>query len=306
MKKLLSIICCLLVLSACNQKKVNEQFDAENLCSQQSYTDIEREQEINSLYGLVDSCDWSYAGIKYKEKVNGYEVFVKVLRDSIHDMYKSDLVGRNAVLYFRKGEPVLIIMDSSYADTNLFDYFNYYSDYSKSDFSDKYGKILEVDYVPLEMTDNSFKANVSPFFFFDVDFDGEEELVICLWGNMGYREHNAYEAYKINVGDGCHQLSPMQEPFNGINDYTRFDVINKQIEMPQGIGVKMPGCLKVYGVDETAKVHSIELKEVLKYDWNHAEGVKYVVCDPTIYHYKVVNGKEILDRIEKCPNDTLK
>jgi hypothetical protein len=96
-----------------------------------------------------------------------------------------------------------------------------------------------------------------------------------------------------------HQLSPMQEaPFNELNDYTEFDTINKTISILQGVGVKMGGKI-VYGLVDG----SLELVERVQYDWEHTKGVKYEPCAPTIYHYKIVNGTEILDRIEKCPND---
>jgi hypothetical protein len=143
--------------------------------------------------------------------------------------------------------------------------------------------------------DNTFVGNQSPFFFFDVDFDGEEELLLCIWEGMGYRGHHAYQAYKLDVGS--HQLSPMrEEPFDELNDYTEFDTINKTISIPQGVGVKMGG-KKVYGLVDG----SFELIERVEYNWEHTQGVKYEPCAPTIYHYKIVNGTEILDRIEKCP-----
>ena len=46
---------------------------------------------------------------------------------------------------------------------------------------------------------NSFVHN-SPFFFSDVDFDGEEELIINNW-KWGIRHCNTYDVYKITNND---------------------------------------------------------------------------------------------------------
>ena len=240
------------------------------------------------LIGLM-SCKQADSNIHvhYSQKVNGYDVSVEILTDSIRDEYFSDIVGREAVLTFRKGKHEMTVVNPCYADKNLIE--------SSCD-----KKTIEIDYTPFNMSeDNTFAGNQSPFFFFDVDFDGEDELLVCLWEGMGYRGYHAYQAYETNVGSGTHQLSPMQEePFDELNDYTEFDTINKTISILQGVGVKMGG-KKVYGLVDG----SLELVERVQYGWEHTKGVKYEPCAPTIYHYKIVNGTEILDRIEKCPND---
>ena len=224
--------------------------------------------------------------VHYSQKVNGYDVSVEILTDSIRDEYFSDIVGREAVLTFRKGKHEMTVVNPCYAD--------------KNHTAESLTNGMTIDYTPFEMSErNTFSGNHSPFFFFDVDFDGEDELLICLWEGMGYRGYHAYQAYETNVGSGTHQLSSMQEaPFYELNDYTEFDPINKTISIPQGVGLKMNG-KKVYGLVDG----SFTLIERVQYDWEHTKGVKYEPCDPTIYHYKIVNGTEILDRIEKCPND---
>lgn len=59
------------------------------------------------------------------------------------------------------------------------------------------------------------------------------------------------------------------------------------------------GGKKVYGLVNG----SFALLERVQYDWTHTEGVEYEPCAPTIYHYEIKDGAEILDRIERCPND---
>ena len=237
------------------------------------------------LIGLL-SCSDSNISIHYKQKVNGYDVSVKILPDSIQEEYLSDIVAREAKLTFKKDNQELIVKNPYYGDKNLI--------------ADSLTNGMTIDYPPFEMSESGTLAgNQSPFFFFDVDFDGEDELLVCLWEGMGYRGYHAYQAYETNVGSGTHQLTPMQDvPFNELNDYTEFDPINKTICIPQGVGLKMEG-KKVYGLVDG----SLTQVGRVQYDWEHTKGVKYEPCEPTIYHYKIANETEILDRIERCPND---
>lgn len=263
MKKLLPLLICLTTIIACNnQNRANKEKRKEEIC-------------IN---------------IHYKQKVNGYDVSVKIITDSLHEEYFSDIVSRRAILCFKKESQELIIQNPSYADNNLIGNINLM----------KNGAFVESDYLPFEKgKNNTFNGNKSPFFFFDVDFDGEQELVVCLWEEMGYRGHHAYEAYKINTNNNSCRLSPMRgEPFNELDDYTEFDATKQTISIPYDVGLKIGG-LKVYGlIDGT-----FALIERVQYDWEHTEGVKYELCEPTIYYFKIVNGIEKLDRIERCPND---
>ena len=234
--------------------------------------------------------EYIYVHVNYKQKVNGYNVSVKIITDSLHEEYFSDIASRKAIICFKKDYQELIIQNPSYADNNLIGNIDLR----------KNGAFVETDYIPFEMgKNNTFNGNKSPFFFFDVDFDGEQELVVCLWEEMGYRGYHAYQAYETNVGSGTHQLTPMQEaPFNELNDYTEFNSINKTICIPQGVGMKMEG-KEVYSLVDG----SLTQIGRVQYDWEHTKGVKYEPCEPTIYHYKVIDGKEILDKIERCPND---
>lgn len=229
--------------------------------------------------------------INYKQPFNGYNVSAIINTDSEYEKYFSDIVSRDAVLTFKKDRQEISLVNPSFACKNLID--------DTVSFID--GMKIDVDYTPFKISaDNTFGGNNSPFFMFDVDFDDEEELIICLWGSMGHRNCHAYQAYKLNIGDGVHRLSPMlEEPFCDLNDYTEFDTINKIITVPQGVDIKIGGH-KLYGLVND----SLKLIEHLVYDWKHTEGVKYTPCAPNIYHYRITNGKEVLEWIEKCPNDT--
>lgn len=260
MKKLLLLCACLTFLASCNFQR-----------------DKEHTKNI-------------YIHVNYKQKVNGYDVSAIIITDSVHEEYFADIVTREAMLIFKKDNQELTVLNPSYAAKNFIGYTE----------SLRNGTTIEAEYIPFKLSEhNTFIGNQSPFFFFDVDFDGVNELIVCLWEEMGYRGHHAYYAYKINVGSGTHQLSPMQEaPFDVLDDYTEFDPIYKTISVPQGVDLKMEG-KKVYGLVDD----SFMLIERVQYDWEHTKGMKYELCEPTIYHYMIVDGKEILDKIERCPND---
>ena len=67
------------------------------------------------------------------------------------------------------------------------------------------------------------------FQFADVDFDGEDELVICNHGG-GQRGSNSYDAYEIAT-DGLLEKKPYNKPdcWFAFTEDTRFDTINKYV-----------------------------------------------------------------------------
>lgn len=113
-----------------------------------------------------------------------------------------------------------------------------------------------------------FDGSQSPFFFFDIDFDGEKELIVTLWEGMCYHGHNAYTVYKMPVENGCFVLSPIQgEPFDELNGYTRIDTVKKEITQPYDYGMRFGG-MKKYGlVTHTVfndVAHSLEERQSLE------------------------------------------
>ena len=182
----------------------------------------------------------------------------------------------------------------------------------------KNGMLIEADYIPFKATNDTlnnmlYSDSESPFFFFDIDFDNEKELMINLLEGMGYHGHSAYKAYKIPTENDCIVLSPIQgEPFDNLNDYTEIDTLRKTITLPYDFGIRLSG-RKKYGLvthlffnestDSLEEKQSMELIEIEHYDWKHTENMKYDICEPTVYHYKKVNGDMKLVNIEKCTND---
>lgn len=67
--------------------------------------------------------------------------------------------------------------------------------------------------------------NYSPFSFYDVDFDGKEELLITNYQNGSY-SNNTYKVYKIHE---YYAELMTDEPFNHLETSTKFDSTNKTI-----------------------------------------------------------------------------
>lgn len=284
MKKIVFTVCAIIALLACNQQKhsvVPQGFEWVN-CS--------KDDEI---------CTY----IKYKQPVNNYTVSAICWTDTLYGEYNS-----HGVIHFQNDEQEFIVENPLFPAYNLF----------QEKQSLKNGTLVETDYIPFKATKDTlnntfFDSSESPFFFFDIDFDGEKELIVTLFGGMGHHGHNAYKAYKIPTINDRTILSAMQgEPFNNLNDYTEIDTIQKTITTPYDIGIRFGG-MKKYGlVTHTffnEVTHSleerklIELTDIEHYDWKHTENMKYEICEPTVYHYKKVNGDMKLINIEKCPND---
>lgn len=279
MKKLLFI--CLLILSACN------------------YTGEE----------LTDENGKKHVFIEYNQKINEYEVSAicflgKHHEEGFYGGYNPNAIRGRGFLYFKSDKGEFVVENPYYSDTIL----------SNNKQTLEKGMTLKVDYTPFkEVEEFSFSGNDSPFFFYDVDFDDKEELIVCLWEGMDYRGHHAYKAYDIDkIGNNLVLNEKQGAPFDELNDYTVINPFEKTITIPHGMALKYGG-EKIYGLVEqyefncntltNDKVQKFELTSFLKYDWAHTEGIKYTACNPTIYHYKRVGEKLVLDIIEKCEND---
>lgn len=251
--------------------------------------------------------------VKYKQQVNGYDVSAICIVDTSQNgdlcssAYHPNAVTGHGFIHFQNDEHEFIVENPLFS----------YNKPSAHRQSLKNGMLVETDYIPFQAA--AFNGSHSPFFFFDIDFDGEKELIVTLLEGMGYHGHDSYKVFKIpeipTANDGCIILSPMlTEPFSGMNDYTEIDTVGKTITVPYGFGVRLSG-IKKYGLvtrkvfnEDTGSIEerqSVELIELEDYDWEHAEGIKYAPCEPTIYHYRKIHGDIELANIERCPDDDM-
>ncbi|MBO5188526.1 MAG: hypothetical protein J6B59_04455 [Alistipes sp.] len=52
----------------------------------------------------------------------------------------------------------------------------------------------------------------SPFFFGDVDFDGEDELIVCRYKDFAYNRYNCFECFNIELSCGGRSAKRMTYP----------------------------------------------------------------------------------------------
>ena len=169
----------------------------------------------NTLFDDELKCFKPRIFIKYRQPVNGFDVTVMCLPyNYTYDKERETEIWGNALLYFEKEDSRFCIYNESFSDSVLY----YINEQEVRD-----NMILELDYLP--KSKNEYLSHNSPFFFSDVDFDGEEELIINNW-RCGTRHCNTYDVYKITNNEAKRLIV---EPFNKIESHTEFDSINKTI-----------------------------------------------------------------------------
>lgn len=152
--------------------------------------------------------------VKYKQLVSGYTVKAmwfpadKAIYGNDR-IFQSDLVGVNtlgkAVLFFEKRDTSFYVNVDIYSDIAL--------DEKYKDHIFRNNEVLT--------TGNSF------FCFKDLDFDGEEELIIDTW-EISQKSGNYLQVYKISSNSAKLMT---ETPFNKIDHYSYFDDKNKTITL---------------------------------------------------------------------------
>jgi len=148
--------------------------------------------------------------------------------------------------------------------------------------SDSFNKISLVN------NTHKFKESGSreqiPFFFEDIDFDGEIELVVVDF-NAGQRWLNEYTIYKPNYKYGNMYNLVNIEPFSTLDQLSTFDKENRTIDVFLSGGSCTNSNKKFKLID--GRYTLVELT-----DWDYAtDGERYVCIESA---YDIVNSKKIL------------
>lgn len=243
-------------------------------CNRKSDTKI-----IPDGFGWVELADSSKINvfIKYSETVEDYKVTAICLVDtSDYAQHNRNAVYGKGYLHFENEEKEFIIEVDSYTDINLIK--------NKKPLYD--GCLIETPYIQnaFEITNGKFRLESdSPFFFFDIDFDNEKELIVTLWHSMGFKEHNAYEIYDIIETSNPYNrlISVKNYLIPQLNDFTEIDTLNKRISIPFDFyscsgnpyfyGQELIYEAKPYAVwdmlaNEINYVNNLVLKEHIKHD----------------------------------------
>lgn len=216
MKKILYCILLMFLCSilSCDRKKQSSEQDMKDSLAAANFMKCAKFL-YNTLFDDELKCFKPRIFIKYRQPVNGYDVTVICLPyNYTYDKERETEIWGNALLYFEKEDNRFYIYNESFSDSVLY----YVNEQEVRD-----NMILELDYLP--KSKNEYLSHNSPFFFSDVDFDGEEELIINNW-RCGTRYCNTYDVYKITNNEAKRLIV---EPFNKIESHAEFDSINKTI-----------------------------------------------------------------------------
>lgn len=128
--------------------------------------------------------------LHYRQEVKGYQVKVEFMQK-----YGEFIFGQ-AILYFSKPGHTFKVYCDAFSDEQLIpNKTNDVKGKKSIDLSKlKEGSQISLNYIPPKA--NEYLSAHSPFYFKDMDFDGEEELVInnlC----MGSRGSNEYDVFKV-------------------------------------------------------------------------------------------------------------
>ena len=139
--------------------------------------------------------------LHYRQKVSGYSVKVDLKREH------NDLRYGQAVLHFSKSGHVFKVYCDVFSVMEL-----------ASVDSSMLGKTIYLNYVPPKK--GEYLSRQSPFYFKDMDYDGEDELVVNNL-SMGSREYNTYDVFKVmNVEKPLRLMGrPFTEDLYKMTDY---------------------------------------------------------------------------------------
>ena len=207
---------------------------------------------INPLNKIVNSRilerdSLLYVYFKYHQNVSGHEVTGCWMPFDRHS---------------ETGYIVLNFCDTSskksfqYTSTEAYTNFNLYQVVFSEDFKGHHdGDVYSFEYVSPCYNDSWQKYNsigyYSPFQFFDVDFDGKQELLISDWGQCQGGNH--YEVYKLDR-EGLKLMNDL--PFNAIDNCTIINSENQTISLYQFDGIS--DCCKA-----VFSKHSDHIKKII-------------------------------------------
>jgi len=160
-----------------------------------SLPDLWESKDVDALsYAEEDSIpmfpDSLIISLRYRQKVKGYSVKV----DFVHT--NSDPSYGQAILCFSKPDNTFKVYCDAFSDEQLIsDDTPYVKTQKAIDLSRlKAGNIIYLNYKSPKA--NEYLSDYSPFYFKDMDYDGEEELVINNL-EMGARGCNTYDVFKV-------------------------------------------------------------------------------------------------------------
>jgi hypothetical protein len=204
MSRISILLFCIISLISCTTNKSNKNALDQKGVPQDIINNIDPTQ-------TTDTISKPEVLIKYKSPVNGYNVVVEWLGAEIIDEY---LAFGDVLIHFKKNDGTgFTVHNIAYWDEGL----------KVSDIEPMCNKTIELEYIP---KNDKYLATRSPFFFADMDFDEQDELVIVGW--KGGRQYaHLYDVYEISDSSAHKKTTP---PFDTIElGISKFDPKKKQI-----------------------------------------------------------------------------
>ena len=204
MSRISILLFCIIALISCTTNKSNKNAFDQKGVQQDIINNIDSTQ-------TTDTISKPEVLIKYKSPVNGYNVVVEWLGADIID---ESLAFGDVLIHFKKNDGTgFTVHNIAYWDEGL----------NVSDIETKTSKTIELEYIP---KNDKYLATRSPFYFADMDFDEQDELVVVGW--KGGRQYaHIYDVYEISDSSAHQKTTP---PFDCVElGITKFIPKKKQI-----------------------------------------------------------------------------
>ena len=197
------LLFCIITVISCTTNKSNKNAPNQKSVQQDAISSITLDHKTDTVSQSIT--------LIYKRPVNGYNVSVEWLGAEIIDEY---LAFGDVLIHFKMNDGTgFTVHNNAYWDEGL----------KVSDIEQMGNKTIELKYIP---KDDTYLATRSPFYFADMDFDGQDELVVVGW--KGGRQYaHTYDVYDISDSSAHKKTTP---PFDTIElRITTFDPKKKQI-----------------------------------------------------------------------------
>ena len=214
----------------------------------------------------VDVDFYKYVFVKYKQKVGGYEVTAVCASNWQY----------GACAYVRGDETYVSGPAYVHFEDSTGNRFVVWSPTIRIPVEEgleiEDGMLFETDYNQAMIDGYGNDSNVVSlwdpsvdFFFFDIDFDGEKELIMPYHGGLGYKCNDTYEIYEVpeaindyvfvdNLIPGSSNMILRPEKCHAyelLSSYSSIDTVNKTITTPSGgfgSGSEVPCMMVKFGL----------------------------------------------------------
>lgn len=197
------LLFCIITFISCTTNKSNNKVPNQKSVQQDTINNIDSNHKTDTVPQSIT--------LIYKSPVNGYNVVVEWLGAEIIDEY---LAFGDVLIHFKKNDGTgFTVHNIAYWDEGL----------NVSDIETMSDKTIELEYIP---KNDKYLATRSPFYFADMDFDEQDELVVVGW--KGGRQYaHIYDVYEISDSSAHQKTTP---PFDTIElGISKFDPKKKQI-----------------------------------------------------------------------------